>query len=196
MTKEEFEDLLKRYTAGECSLEEIEKVNHWFSSIADETRELNEFEKSHVNERILSGIRQKLPSASPGRKVNQHTVSLILKIAASVLLIAIAGYFFFPTELSMSRNNVAHTPASEKLVEVKNATNDVLCIALPDSSVVKLEPGSELSYSKTWSTTKREVHLAGEAFFDVVKDSRRPFYVYGGDIVTKVLGTSFSVKAA
>jgi ferric-dicitrate binding protein FerR (iron transport regulator) len=62
--------------------------------------------------------------------------------------------------------------------------------------VVELQPHSALSYAKQWGDEKREVRLIGEAFFEVVKDSKRPFYVFGGDIVTKVLGTSFSVKAA
>lgn len=41
----------------------------------------------------------------------------------------------------------------------------------------------------------REVQLTGEAFFDVVKDPGRPFYVYSNNVTTKVLGTSFTVKA-
>ena len=72
----------------------------------------------------------------------------------------------------------------------------ILKIFLPDSSSVELKPNSEVFYSKTWGDKKREVHLTGEGFFEVVKDSKRPFYVYGGEVVTKVLGTSFSVKAA
>src|SRR5690606_22977878 len=37
--------------------------------------------------------------------------------------------------------------------------------------------------------------LRGEALFDVERDTLRPFYVYAGDVVTKVLGTSFTVRA-
>ena len=37
------------------------------------------------------------------------------------------------------------------------------------------------------------VYLHGEAFFEVAKDAHRPFFVYSGGIVTKVLGTSFRV---
>ena len=42
---------------------------------------------------------------------------------------------------------------------------------------------------------KREVHLEGEAFFEVAHDTLRPFFVYTGNITTKVLGTSFTVSA-
>jgi transmembrane sensor len=39
------------------------------------------------------------------------------------------------------------------------------------------------------------VYLSGEAFFTVSKNRRRPFVVYSNELVTKVLGTSFIVKA-
>lgn len=195
MTKEEFQDLLKRYTAGKCSLEEIEKINHWFSKIGDESRELNDFEKSHVNERILLNIRQKLPSASPARP-NRNYTSLALKIAASALLIAVVGYYTLPELVSSVPAELARRSSPAETIQVKNSVDKVLSVSLPDSSVVTLQPGSEISYASEWSAPKREVHLTGEAFFDVVKDSKRPFYVYGGDVVTKVLGTSFTVKAA
>ncbi|RYG37284.1 MAG: FecR family protein, partial [Chitinophagaceae bacterium] len=42
---------------------------------------------------------------------------------------------------------------------------------------------------------KREVFLEGEAFFEVSKNAQRPFFVYNNNIVTHVLGTSFTVKA-
>jgi hypothetical protein len=41
----------------------------------------------------------------------------------------------------------------------------------------------------------REVFLSGEAFFTVTKDRKHPFVVYSNELVTKVLGTSFLVKA-
>src|SRR5690606_37685879 len=41
----------------------------------------------------------------------------------------------------------------------------------------------------------REVKLTGEAFFEIKKDESRPFLVYAQGIVTKVLGTSFNIRA-
>src|SRR5690349_12269625 len=114
MTKEEFQDLLKRYTAGKCSLEEIEKVNQWFTKIADDNRELNEFEKSHVSERILAKIRQKLPSASPGRPVKRNFVPTMLKIAASILLVAIAGYYLLPEALTVKPSHTAQSTSTSE----------------------------------------------------------------------------------
>ena len=66
---------------------------------------------------------------------------------------------------------------------------------MPDGSKVLLEPNSRLSYNPTFEGELREVYLSGEAFFDVKKNPKKPFFVYANSLVTKVLGTIFSVKA-
>jgi len=37
--------------------------------------------------------------------------------------------------------------------------------------------------------------LSGEAFFEVTKNPNRPFVVYANELITKVIGTSFTIKA-
>lgn len=68
-------------------------------------------------------------------------------------------------------------------------------ISLPDGSTVYLNAESALSYSSEFSTDKREIVLTGEAFFEVAKDSLRPFVVVADKLITTALGTSFNVKA-
>lgn len=66
---------------------------------------------------------------------------------------------------------------------------------LPDGSTVWLNAGSRIRYEPGFSGPQREVTLEGEAFFDVVKQSSRPFIVHAGDLTIKVLGTAFNVKS-
>lgn len=66
---------------------------------------------------------------------------------------------------------------------------------LPDSTVVYLAAGSTLMYPETYPATGRDVHLLGEAFFDVTRDESHPFTVLSGEMKTRVLGTSFRVTA-
>lgn len=66
-------------------------------------------------------------------------------------------------------------------------------IHLPDGSTVLLNEGSELSYA--FGRHGREVTLRGEAFFEVVHNPRSPFIVHSGKVNTRVLGTSFNVRA-
>ncbi|NID12098.1 FecR family protein [Fibrivirga algicola] len=68
-------------------------------------------------------------------------------------------------------------------------------INLPDGSIVTLEPGSQLLVSTSFGQKNREVTLIGEGFFEVAKNPTQPFLVNTGKIVTRVVGTSFTIKA-
>jgi len=65
---------------------------------------------------------------------------------------------------------------------------------LPDGSSVLLHPKSSIKYSRI-AGGSREVRLTGKAFFEVAKDPACPFLVYSGEMVTKVIGTSFTITA-
>lgn len=66
---------------------------------------------------------------------------------------------------------------------------------LPDGSRVWINRNSTLTYGADFNGASREVSLQGEAFFEVKKDHGRPFTVLANDTRTRVLGTSFNVRA-
>ena len=68
-------------------------------------------------------------------------------------------------------------------------------VKLGDGTQVWLNAGSTLSCSAGFATGQREVHISGEAFFEVARDEHRPFIVSTGDMKIKVLGTKFNVSA-
>jgi ferric-dicitrate binding protein FerR (iron transport regulator) len=59
---------------------------------------------------------------------------------------------------------------------------------------VKLEARSSLKFPTHFDADKRIVYLTGDAFFSVQKMPLRPFFVHAGNVVTKVLGTSFFIR--
>jgi ferric-dicitrate binding protein FerR (iron transport regulator) len=82
------------------------------------------------------------------------------------------------------------------LEEAVNTAEKPLLVNLPDGSSVLLLKGSRLSFNKeSFNQSKREVYLSGEAFFEVAKNQEKPFFVYANELVTKVLGTSFTIRA-
>lgn len=78
---------------------------------------------------------------------------------------------------------------------VSNDTQQPMMILLPDNSSVVLSKGSSLRFSKKENSTKREVFLQGEGFFEVTKNPQSPFFVYTNNLTTKVLGTSFQIRS-
>jgi transmembrane sensor len=122
-----------------------------------------------------------------------------LKIAASIFLLMGIGFWvtqFSPQKPSVKgvyEKLVAENP--NELVEVKNENEKTLPIQLIDGSLVLLKKGSRISYSTNFMGNTREIFLSGEAFFEVTKNPEKPFLVFANGLVTKVLGTSFNIKA-
>ncbi|RRA98964.1 FecR family protein [Larkinella rosea] len=117
--------------------------------------------------------------------------------AASIsLILGLGGWWF------SRKNNHRISPdepmgqiVSDRLEQVRNNTSSVLIVNLPDGSQASLEPRTQLQYRKAFADTIREVFLEGEAFFEVQKNPDKPFLVHANAITTKVLGTSFRVRA-
>jgi hypothetical protein len=80
------------------------------------------------------------------------------------------------------------------LVEQTNNSDKPQIITLSDGSSVLLQPNSKLSYPKIFVGNERKVYLSGEGFSKSVK-TLKPFLSFANEIVTKVVGTSFKIKA-
>lgn len=64
---------------------------------------------------------------------------------------------------------------------------------LPDGSVVEVKAGAD--FRVDFAPDARRVELRrGEALFQVVKDSQRPFVVIAGGVAVRAVGTAFSVQ--
>lgn len=88
------------------------------------------------------------------------------------------------------------TVTDTKPHEETNLTSKPRLLTLPDGSTVTLSAQSRVSYAPTLHhDATRTIYLSGEAFFDVRPDVARPFLVYANGVVTKVLGTSFRIRA-
>ena len=116
-------------------------------------------------------------------------VNWALSAAASLLLLIGAFFFFFQNESQLEKE------ADEEWVKIENNSGITKSILLSDNSTVELEPFSHLRYPKEFNGTQRKVILKGEAFFDIARDTTKPFMVFANETITKVLGTSFRIIA-
>ncbi|MEH6681269.1 MAG: FecR domain-containing protein [Sediminicola sp.] len=68
-------------------------------------------------------------------------------------------------------------------------------VALSDGTNIHLNAGSSLRYPTHFEHMEtREVFLKGEAFFEVAKNEKVPFFVHVDDMKVKVVGTSFNIS--
>ena len=117
---------------------------------------------------------------------NKHFIQrkhFFIRIAAAILLLLIAI-----STLYLTGNGPAH-----QIVRASTDSRQMELI-LSDGTSILLNEESTLSYPGKLKRGKREVSLAGEAYFQVERAEKSPFYIYIGKWNVKVVGTSFNVK--
>jgi transmembrane sensor len=111
-----------------------------------------------------------------------------LPVAASLIVLFV--WFF-----TLQQNPSPEPVQEERVVTKGTEPGQKLSIQLSDGSRVILNSSSKLTYNDFFGHDERVVYLEGEAFFEVNRDTLRPFKVIAGEISTTALGTSFNINA-
>ncbi|ODS84518.1 MAG: hypothetical protein ABS46_03130 [Cytophagaceae bacterium SCN 52-12] len=151
---------------------------------------------SEMEASIQNTLRQL--TAVQGSPAKKYALYSWLPYAAVFLLVCSLGWWAYrriPSSLPSAAGKIAEAAIAPGMTTRQNNSRSSLNIRLPDGSAVQLQPQSRLSYPEKFASEKREVFLTGEAFFDIVPASGRPFFVRTDELVTKVLGTSFWVRS-
>jgi transmembrane sensor len=194
----EITDILAGYFSGELTEEEVRRIESW-KELSDENRKVfDEYRNLWESAGNSSGLKdidienewEFLRRRTIDREArivsfthpSEKSSSLWLKIAASVLVVAVTGYAVYTAYFSKNTVTVLSGMA-------------VKMISLPDGSKITLNRNSALSYNEDYGLHARNVSLTGEAFFEVAHDSVKKFTVITklADIV--VTGTAFNVTA-
>lgn len=200
MSQHDFDILLQKYLAGLCSPEEEKQILEWSETVFSNGKmTLTRSEQKTVETRIWKRIgRSVMLRPSLIRRISWAGIG----IAATILLVSGLA-IMFPGALKYFGENKAGNSVAGNLdvalvkdyIEIKNTTGSNQALSLEDGTVVTLTKESSLKYPKHFDDKTRRVELEGEAFFNVKRDISRPFFVYTGELVTQVLGTSFNVKS-
>ena len=105
-------------------------------------------------------------------------------VAASILIVSIIGIGIYWQQQAKNEYVIENTDPNKSTI-----------YHLTDGTTVTLKGKSQLEVATDFNHQTRTVTLRGEAFFEVAHNADKPFLVLTGDVVTKVLGTSFTVKS-
>lgn len=72
--------------------------------------------------------------------------------------------------------------------------SQVVNLMLADGTKVWLNAASSVTYPVSFPGNERKVEITGEAYFEVARDARRPFFVRSQNQEIRVLGTHFNVN--
>lgn len=113
------------------------------------------------------------------------TLRWAARIAAAVI-IAVSGYY-------MTTNYIYNKDAQPQTITVPAGQRAQITLA--DGTRVWLNAQSTLTYASDFGRNDRNVELDGEAYFEVAKNKKLPFYVHTEMHKVRVVGTSFNVCA-
>lgn len=179
--------LLERYKQNELSDSEFQELDAWYQRFEQEPKDLH---LQYVLEHESWAIRERIYATILGRIQISRKPVFILSVAASVTLLIATSILLYTNRFWVMESVVSATN-----ITLSVPIGKVLTQQLPDGSTVWLRAGSELTYNRFFLGSERKVSLKGEAFFEVEKKPEKPFVVQSGGLSTRVLGTSFNVRA-
>ena len=204
--------LISLKLSGEASFDELAELDNYLEAhpkksleaeiltkIWEEKYELSDDSKEQAFNRHLRRLKahfskeeaEENPNAdlsqTPSTKKNRR---YWLWIATGVAASAIPVVLFFQyrnlkpkSNNQIAANTITTNPGSKSKIQ------------LPDGTQVWLNADSRLIYDESFQGPTREVHLVGEAYFDVTRDKEHPFIIHTAAIDVKVLGTAFNVRS-
>jgi ferric-dicitrate binding protein FerR (iron transport regulator) len=113
------------------------------------------------------------------------------KVAASIVLL-IGSIIFLKKGIEFKE---PHLASPKKVIARKTGIGEKLTMNLPDGTSIVLNANSSIIFSSGYGDENRLVELVGEGYFEIAKDSLRPFLVKTEGMVTTALGTAFNTIA-
>jgi transmembrane sensor len=187
-------DILERFVNGNATESEKQRVVEWFESLDNKRNaSLDEAARIELRQRMWSKISASLPHKKEERRVAAARYWIAGAAAACIMFFLAYIHFFSKTTTNaITLEAIAET---SRTTSVTNTTSVVLPVDLPDGSHIYLKPAAQIHYNDMSNDSSRVVILEGEAFFDVMRDEKKPFIVHAHSLTTTVLGTSFNIEA-
>lgn len=209
--------LLVRYLANQTTRREARKMEQWINASAQNQEKFEEFEKIWTQSadrhdfkqsafdadkdwQILSLKLERQASSADSSGRQSYSIDynashnrfwpVFARVAAIFLIAGLIGVFAYRSWVPTNK-----TSSEPTLRAITTAMGQRVNLTLSDGTKVLLNAGSTLRLPKVFEPDKREVFLEGQAYFNVEENTERPFVIHSGNAKTRVLGTSFSVRA-
>ncbi|WP_064197338.1 MULTISPECIES: FecR family protein [Emticicia] len=186
-------EIIERFLNNQSTQQELELIEAWYYSFEnnlDGISQMTDDEQINLENELYLKIKEKI---APTQKTPTRQINWVWYLSSAAAMFLLAFGIWTYNKSAKNIQSLSGTPFSG-WAKYENVSAKELKITLPDGSVVVMKPKTQLSYNQS-DAKFREVNLTGEAFFDVMHDTTRPFLIYTGKMTTKVLGTSFTVKA-
>lgn len=189
------EELIAKYLQGQLTPTEQQQLNAWLEE--DEVNRKvfdNMISDWYLGTGEVEGARNRVYARITGAQREKRRVTLHywLKVAAVLTLAITASVVILnPWDTGVDQTAQNEVPSLEKVTSKGQKAR----FQLPDGTFVVMNASSKLTYPAEFARDQRAVYLEGEAFFDVKRDTLKPFRIQTRQLNVRVLGTSFNVRS-
>ena len=178
-------DILYKFFEGKASPKEQRLIGQWLDE-SEKHKEVLVRERMVFDAMIVSGGITDRQSVQSRKKRTRVVFMELLRVAAVILVMFLVGGYIYVRKMEEIRlaNNIVTVPVGQRVN-----------LQLPDGTSVWLNASTEIIYPAYFSGSTREIHLNGEAYFEVEHNASKPFIVHTETFDIKVLGTKFNVEA-
>lgn len=210
-------EAIARYLSGESSPTESQRISRWLDEHEADAELVAALDKAMSTlalrdaadvdvESALRTVTARRDAPAPinkrkltPRPVRKHSTRTTVSPWRMVTLLAAAAVVIFAARAVLQKKGSGATSAAfagDSTRTFATAVGRRDSLRLPDGGRVMLGPGSQLIVAAGYGASQglREVELHGEAYFDVVHDTTRPFVVRAGGAMVQDVGTSFDVR--
>lgn len=136
----------------------------------------------------LKKVQTRIQKENKKVRKKKNPIFYALRIAAFALVLLVIGGLSYYAGIRKGKTTTGFT-------EIVTPPGSRSRINLPDGTQVWLNGGSNLKFNNTFDETDRSVTFTGEAYFEVKHNAKKPFVVNAGEIIVRVMGTAFNIKA-
>lgn len=174
-----FKEILKRHLLGSADKKQDKVVEDFVKNL--QKTPLIDLKTIQENIALRNSIYSKIKYQNKKHKRIKNQTYGLFSLAAIACIVVL---------LLLPRG----TTQTNESLSYYNSNKQSKSISLADGTLVELGSNSTLLVLDHFNESNREIKLIGEAFFNVAKDSLKPFIVHSESFKTQVLGTSFWIK--
>ncbi len=188
------DELLIKYLLEETNGEENRQVGEWLAAHPDHQKKYEQMQwlwensKSNLQHSTVDeNLAWEKFKTRRSRTSKAVQFPFWLRGVAAVFVVLVMGW--------LTLSFLPHSGRAYFTEVILEAESSIRQEVLLDGTVVTLNKNARLNYSQKLFSGERQVRLLeGEAYFEVLRDNNKPFYVQVDEVMVKVLGTSFNVK--
>lgn len=200
--------LIEKYLNGTATPQQAEEVLEWlqteegqhylshrFELDIEQLEEIEvAFERPESPYETLNNVEVRIDRREQNKRIRRmYRRNSVLAVAACItFLVAIVS--LVESHFGLTSPDNVEQPVT--IVIHTTGFGEQKIIQLSDGTAIRLNENSRLEMPEYFDKGERDVRLQGQAYFDVAHDKERPFRVFTGDAMVRVLGTAFNVKEA